>query len=127
MQDYYIEVHRENTEKDFFCTITIYYSFDKNNEEESIEFFSISAATPLGIANYLSSRFQDGTLDNISLFPHLIVMETYNQEKLLDHIKREMESVYGRTEEEVILKLLRNFDWEHASNNEVMNNLFKRL
>ncbi|WP_410688328.1 hypothetical protein [Chitinophaga filiformis] len=63
----------------------------------------------------------------MSLFSHLIVVEVYNQEYLLSYIKREMESVYGRTEEEVVLRLLRNFDWEYAHNDQVINNLFKKL
>jgi len=127
VQDFYIEVHRQISEKDFFGSVIIYYSFDERNEDESIEHFSISVGTPDGIAAFLKLKLQDGSLSEIGLFSHLVVMGVYDQEKLLQYIKSKIESVYGKSREELVLKLLQDFDWEYSSNEQVMNDLFKRI
>ncbi|NIG54875.1 Imm8 family immunity protein [Chitinophaga sp. Cy-1792] len=126
VQDYDIQNYLDCGIKDF-CLVVIYYAHDKNNEMESSEYFSIHAGTPDGIAGFLSYAMANKFMKSIDISSSFIVLEQYDDGRIIDFVKNEIESFSGETVEELLLRILQKFNWEYSNDMEVMNSLFKNL
>ena len=119
------EIENQAGETDFYCSVNVYYSFNEFDEEWPLEYFNVSAGTPNGFRKYLEKCRETNVLPKTYFFPHLIIMEKYNEDELCDFIKAEISKTEGKSENEIILKVLRKFDWEYGNDPDVYNQLFK--
>lgn len=124
----YIVLENTTSKDDFFCGVRVYFNFSSEDPGEGwddLEYFFISVATPYGLANYLKRAIDKGLYPNKFFFPNILIVETGNEDEIMKFIKTELQSIYGKTENELILKAIRKFGWESENIPEVYNKLFK--
>lgn len=124
----YTELKNRVNEEDFFCGLTVYFNFSKEDPGsgwDNLEYFYVSVATPFGLSNHLRRCIDTGIYPKISFFPHLLVVDKADESEIMSFIKTELQSIYGRSEKELILKAIRKFDWESEAIPEVYEKLFK--
>ena len=106
----------------------MFYNFSKEypgDNFDNLEYLNISVVTPFGLAKYLRNCINEGLYSNIFFFPYLLVVEKNDEDEIMNFIKVELQSLYGRTENELLLKAIRKFSWESEEIPEVYNRLFK--
>ena len=121
------EIENNNGESDFYCSVNVYYNFSKEDPGDgwdNLEFFNISVGTPFGLAKYLKKCINQGIRAGIFFFPHLLIVDVYNEDKIMKFLKRELESIDGKSERELVLKAIRKFDWESEGLPNVYGQLF---
>ena len=124
----YKELKNRVNEEDFYCGVTVYYNLSPENPGEGwdkLEYFFVSVATPFGLANHLKRCIDEGVYPKKNFFSHLLIVDTSNEDEIMNFIKSELHSIYGKTEKELILKAIRKFDWESETIPEVYDKLFK--
>lgn len=124
----YIELENRLIEDDFFCGVRVYFNFspdDPGDGWDNLEYFFISVATPFGLASYLKRCIEKSLYNKNFFFPNLLIVNNNNEDEIMDFIKSELHSIYGKTEKEIILKAIRKFGWESEANHEVYDRLFK--
>jgi hypothetical protein len=124
----YIALENRTSNDDFFCGVRVHFNFSSEDPGEGwddLEYFFISVATPYGLANYLKRCIDKGLYPNSFFFPNLLIVENGNEDEIMKFIKTELQSIYGKTENELILKAMRKFGWESETIPEVYNKLFK--
>lgn len=124
----YIELENRVSEDDFFCSVRVHFNFSSDEPGEgwdNLEYFFVSVATPYGLANYLKRCIDKGLYSNNFFFPNLLIVESSNEDEIMNFIKSELQSIYGKTENELILKAIRKFGWESETITEVYEKLFK--
>lgn len=123
----YYKIENTENEKDFYCSLNVYFNFSKNSTADSddLEYFNISVVTPFGLAKYLRNCIQQRLYERIFFFPHILIVENNDEDLIMDHIRTELESIHGKTENEIILKAMSKFSWEGENVPEVYNGLFK--
>ncbi|NIG55827.1 hypothetical protein [Chitinophaga sp. Cy-1792] len=122
----YIEIENSADENDFFYELNIYYNFseeDPGDSLEDLEYFHILVGNPIGIAKYLSARLKEISKESNFFFGPLLIMKNDDKEEMKNKVKTALQSIRGGSEKELILKAMRSFDWEWASNPEVFNKL----
>lgn len=124
----YTELKDSLSNDDFYCGVTVYFNFSKEDPGpgwDNLEYFFVSVATPFGLANYLRRCINKGIYPKKFFFSHLLIVDTSNEDEIINFIKSELHSIYGKTEKELILKAIRKFDWESETIPEVYDKLFK--
>ena len=124
----YIELENRINEDDFFCTVRVYFNFspdDPGDGWDNLEYFFVSVATPFGFAKYLKRCIDKGLYPKKLFFTNLIIVDNNNEDEIMNFIKSELQSIYGKTEKELILKAIRKFGWESETIPEVYDKLFK--
>jgi hypothetical protein len=124
----YIELENRINEDDFFCTVRVYFNFspdDPGDGFDNLEYFYLSVSTPFGLANYLKRCIDKGLYDSKFFFPNLLVFNKSDEVEIMSYIKSELQSIYGKTEKEIILKAIRKFSWESETVPEVYDRLFR--
>jgi hypothetical protein len=124
----YIELENRASSDDFFCGVRIYFNFSSDDPGEgwdNLEYFSVSVATPYGLANYLKRCIDKGLYPNNFFFQNLLVVKNGNEDEIMKSIRSELQSIHGKTENELILKAMRKFGWESENIPEVYEKLFK--
>lgn len=131
VHDYKVEKNRLgglSTDDDFFCGVTIYFNFSKEEPGDGwddLEYFFISVASPMGLGVFLKQSIANGSYPSRGFFSHILIFDKFDEKEIIDFIKDELQSIYGQSENEIILKAIRNFDWEYENMPEVYNKLFK--
>lgn len=123
----YIELENRVSEDDFFCGVRVHFNFcpdDPGDGWEDLEYFFLSVATPFGFANYVKRCVDKNLYPKKKFFPNLLIVDNSNEDQIMDFIKSELHSIYGKTEKELILKAIRKFGWESESIPDVYNRLF---
>ena len=123
----YVKLEQRESNEDFYCGVTIYYNFSgelSNIDWDNLEYFFISVTTPFGLASYLKQTIVKGLFPAKRLLSNLLIFDTCNEDEIMNFIKHELNSIYGKTEKELVLKAIRNFDWENERNLEIFEKLY---
>lgn len=118
----YVKLDETSEEKDFFCGIRIYYNFSPDQPGpgfDDLEYFLISVATPLGLSSYLKRGIEKKIYPSTFFFPNLLIVENWDEDEIMNYLKDELQSIYGKNEKEIILKAMKNFGWEHENSQEL--------
>lgn len=118
----------KRTDEDFCCSLNIYYNFSQappDNSLNDLEFFNITVATPYGLYSYLSSCIEQGIYSKSFFFPHVLFFEKPNEDEIIKVVKMDLQSLNGKTENELTLKALRRFGWENDNNSDAYEKLFR--
>ncbi|AXY76945.1 hypothetical protein D3H65_24450 [Paraflavitalea soli] len=114
------------TSDEFCCSLAIFYTFENTNIEEleidDLTYFSITIGTPKGIGSYFE-KIRDNSINIISYFPHIAVVDTFDKESLKAIIKEKLETIVGKNENEVIKKAMIFFDWQYQDDEYELNKL----
>lgn len=103
-------------EGDVLCDVSAYYSFHADNiddipADEYIPLFCICAGTPGGIKRYLDNQLKADYNSNMFLFDSIIVMQEFDEGKVMMHIKSFFDKLEGKTKKELIIKAKEYFKW----------------
>lgn len=103
-------------EGDVLCGVSAYYSFHTDNiddipAEYYIPEFNIYAGTPGGIKRHLNNLLKTNCLSNMFFFDSIIVMEEFDESKVMARIKSYFQTLEGKTEKELIIKAKQYFSW----------------
>jgi hypothetical protein len=124
----YIELKNKVFENDFFCGIRVYFNFspdDPGDGWENLEFFNLSVGTPFGFANYIKRCIDYGNYPKKNYFANLLIVDNgISEDEIMESIKSTLQSLYGKNENELILKAMKHFGWEGEENSDQFNRLF---
>lgn len=76
-------------------------------------------ATPLGLSSYLKRCIGKKIYPSTFFFPNLLIVENWDEDEIMNYLKDELQSIYGKNEKEIILKAMKNFGWEHENSQEL--------
>jgi len=123
----YVRLDDIDSSEIFFCSVKIYFNFsdeDPGDGLDNLEYFSIMVSSPDGLASYLKRAIKKGYRSGISILPSIIILDHLSEDEIMKFIKRELESMHGKNERELILKAIRHFYWEGEEVPEVYKRLF---
>jgi hypothetical protein len=132
VHDFYFEdceIKNKEDENDFCSSLNVYYNFSPENPGDGwddLEFFNITVATPFGLAKYLDKCIKEKVLPKIFFYSYLLIVEHYDKSEVMNFIKAELQAIYGKSENEIILKAIRKFSWESEKIPDVYNRLFSK-
>lgn len=103
-------------EGDVLCDVRSYYSFHTDNIDDIpagyyIPGFNVYAGTPEGIKRHLNNLLKRNFLSNMFFFNSIIVMEEFDESKVMARIKSYFQTLEGETEKELIIKAKQYFSW----------------
>ena len=123
----YVRLDENDSSKVFFCSVKIYFNFsneDPGDGLDNLEYFSIMVSSPDGLASYLKRAIKKGFRSGISILSSIIVLDILDEDEIMTFVKKELESIHGKNERELMLKAIRHFHWEGEELPEVYNRLF---
>lgn len=130
VHDFYFEdfdLEKAYKENNFCVSVNVYFSFSPENPSDgwdNLEFFNITVANPLGLAKYLNTCIEKGIFSPPFFCPYIIICNYYDKQEIINAIKKELHSIYGKNKKELLLKAIRKFSWESENFPEVYGKLF---
>jgi hypothetical protein len=123
----YSEIENSIGEEDFCCSLNVYYNFspqDPENGWDDLEYFNITVASPFGLAKYVNKCIKQENFPKSFFYSHILFFERNEKQEIMEFVKRELQSIQGNSERELVLKAIRKFGWESENTPEVYNRLF---
>ena len=123
----YVRLDESESSENFFCSVKVYFNFspeDPGDNFDDLEYFAITVANPDGLASYLNRAIRKGFRSSISILSSVVIFDHLNEDEIMIFLKGELQSIWGKTERELILKAIRHFYWEGEETPEVYMRLF---
>jgi len=125
--DFIIEQHTLEA-PDFCYSVSAYYTFDHAANVDELEFHDIvyfnimvGSSNGLGIC---FERLAKNSANELVFFPHTAVVQNADKKKIMELVRKKLESITGKTEKEVIRKAMREFDWEYEDDEVELKKLY---